>query len=73
MNKYEIVISYSDEDGCYVSYVPDLSGCMAHGSSEEEALRNAKEAIALWIRTALEFGDPIPEPIRREPVYAANT
>ena len=35
---------------------------MAHGHSQEAAIRNVKEAMALWIDTATEFGDPVPEP-----------
>lgn len=50
--------------------VPQLSGCAAHGDSQEEALRNAQEAISLWIETAKEFGDSIPEPVGRRLVFA---
>jgi len=35
---------------------------MAHGDSPESALANANQAVQLWIDTAREFGDPIPEP-----------
>ena len=35
---------------------------MAHGETQETALTNIKEAMQLWIDTAKEFGDPIPEP-----------
>ena len=35
---------------------------MAHGDTQEAALRNAIQAIELWIDTAHEFGDPVPEP-----------
>jgi predicted RNase H-like HicB family nuclease len=35
---------------------------MAHGDSQEAAIRNVKEAMALWIDTATEFGDSVPEP-----------
>ena len=70
MNKYEIIIFWSDEDDAYVADVPELPGCMAHGDTYESALANAKEAIQLWIETATEFGDPIPAPKGKRPVYA---
>jgi predicted RNase H-like HicB family nuclease len=35
---------------------------MAHGITQEVAHANANEAVQLWIDTAKEFGDPIPEP-----------
>ena len=62
MNKYEIIIYWSDEDEAFIAEVPELPGCMAHGDEQESALTNVKEAIRLWIDTAEEFGDPIPEP-----------
>lgn len=62
MTKYEIIIYWSKADEAYVADVPELPGCMAHGNTYEEALKHAKEAIDLWIETAKEFDDPIPEP-----------
>lgn len=69
MTKYEVIIYWSQEDEAFVAEVPQLAGCAAHGDSQEEALRNAQEAINLWIETAKEFGDPIPEPIGRRLVF----
>jgi len=62
MHKYEIIIYWSNEDQVFVAEVPELPGCMADGATSEMALANANEAIQLWIDTANEFGDPIPEP-----------
>jgi len=62
MHKYEIITYWSNEDQVYVAEVPELPGCIAHGESQEAALAQANEAIQLWIDTAREFGDPIPEP-----------
>jgi predicted RNase H-like HicB family nuclease len=70
MDKYEIIIYWSDEDTAFVAEVPELPGCAAHGNSHEEALANAKTAMQLWIDTAKEFGDPIPEPKGRRLVFA---
>jgi predicted RNase H-like HicB family nuclease len=62
VNKYEIIIYWSNEDQVFVAEVPELPGCMAHGDSQQAALANANEAIRLWIETAEEFGDNVPEP-----------
>ena len=62
MYRYAIIIYWSDEDRAYVADVPELPGCSAHGESYESALSNAKDAIVLWLETAKEFSDPIPEP-----------
>jgi predicted RNase H-like HicB family nuclease len=70
MEKYEIIIYWSKEDDAFVAEVPELAGCIAHGASQEEALAQAKEAERLWIDTATEFGDPVPEPKGRRLAYA---
>jgi predicted RNase H-like HicB family nuclease len=62
MYKYQILIYWSDEDQAFIAEVPELPGCMAHATSQTEALANVKDAIELWLDTAREFGDVIPEP-----------
>ena len=62
MYKYEIILYWSNADGAFVAEVPELPGCMAHGDTQEAALSHVKEVIDLWIDTAREFGDSIPEP-----------
>ncbi|TAK64514.1 type II toxin-antitoxin system HicB family antitoxin [Methylobacter sp.] len=69
-DKYETILYWSKEDSAFIAEVPELPGCMAHGNSQEEALANANEAIGLWLDTAKEFGDPIPEPKGRRLMYA---
>ena len=66
MNKYEINIFWSNEDGCFVAEVPELPGCAAHGETQETALENAKEAMTLWIETARQAGRPVPKPRNRD-------
>jgi len=61
MHKYEIIIYWSNKDQVFVAEVPELPGCMAHGETQEAALGHANEAMQLWIDTAREFADPIPE------------
>jgi predicted RNase H-like HicB family nuclease len=70
MNKYEVIIYWSDEDQAFVAEVPELPGCAAHGATHERALAGAQEAIRLWLDTAREFGDPIPEPKGRRLMFA---
>ena len=54
MYKYEIILCWSNEDDAFVAEVPELPGCMAHGRTEETALREVNEAIRLWTETARE-------------------
>ena len=68
--KYEIILFWSDPDRVYIAEVPELPGCLAHGATRAEALKEAESAIQLWIETAQEFGETIPEPKGRKHVYA---
>jgi predicted RNase H-like HicB family nuclease len=70
MVRYEVIIYWSSEDDAFVAEVPELPGCMAHGDSYESALAEAQEAISLWLDTAKEFGDPVPEPKGRRLQFA---
>jgi predicted RNase H-like HicB family nuclease len=62
MAEYSVFIQYDPIDKIYVASVPELSGCMAHGNTKEQALREIETAKELWIETALEDGQPVPEP-----------
>ena len=62
MHKYEIIIYWSNEDATFVAEAPELPGCMAHGDTQEAALQHINDAMDLWLETAREFGDPVPEP-----------
>jgi predicted RNase H-like HicB family nuclease len=70
MYRYEIILYWSREDQVFIAEVPELPGCMAHGDTPQGALANVQEAIQLWIDTANEFGDPVPAPKERRPVFA---
>lgn len=60
--EYSIVIYYDPEDRIYVASIPELSGCIAHGETREEALREIQVACELWLETAEEDGIVIPKP-----------
>jgi predicted RNase H-like HicB family nuclease len=61
-HKYEIIIFWSEEDGSYVAEVPELPGCMADGTTYQDALSKAEQVIREWIETASEIGRAIPKP-----------
>ncbi len=67
---YEVIIYWSEEDSAFIAEVPELAGCVAHGETQEQALSNVQDAMTLWLETAKEFGDPIPEPKGRRLMYA---
>lgn len=70
MHKYEVIIYWSQEDKSFIAEAPELPGCMAHGDTPPAALENINQAMELWLDTAREFGDPIPEPKGRRLLYA---
>ena len=43
---------YDPEYKGYVADVPELPGCMSQGKTIEAALKNVKEAVALYLETA---------------------
>src|SRR5436190_6663781 len=51
-----------DEEGDIVATIRELPGCVAHGSSDTEALENLREIQTAWIEEALERGITIPLP-----------
>jgi predicted RNase H-like HicB family nuclease len=46
--KLTVILEPSDEGG-FTAMVPVLSGCISEGDTREEALRNIREAIELYL------------------------
>ena len=63
--KYRVLIE-QDEDGVFTAEVPSLPGCVAQGSTRDEALANSREAIAAYLESLEAHGDPVPPPISEE-------
>jgi predicted RNase H-like HicB family nuclease len=61
------------EAGAYGVTVPDLPGCTSAGSTTDEALRNAVEAVRLWAEDAISDGEPLPSPRSMEELRADPT
>ncbi|WP_292492005.1 type II toxin-antitoxin system HicB family antitoxin [Methanoculleus sp. 10] len=45
------VVLVPSEEGGYTVYVPSLPGCISEGDTREEALKNIREAIDLYLET----------------------
>ena len=59
MQRFLVVIEKSENN--YSAYSPDLSGCVATGSTREEVERNMHEAIIMHLQGLREDNLPIPE------------
>jgi predicted RNase H-like HicB family nuclease len=62
MNRYEIIIYWSDPDNRFIAEVPELPGCMADGKTYDECVTQVQEVMREWIAYAKELGRTIPEP-----------
>jgi predicted RNase H-like HicB family nuclease len=58
--KYAVIIEKTPNN--YSAYAPDVPGCGSVGDTEEEVLRELKEALEFHFRGLREDGLPIPEP-----------
>lgn len=70
MNRYAIIVFWSEEDEAWVADVPDLKSCAALGASPEEAVAEVRIAVEAWLATARDAGLPIPAP-RYQPHHEA--
>ncbi len=59
---YSMVIEWDADDHIFVVRVPELPGCVTHGKTSEEAVKQGQDAIESWIDAARAWGNPIPAP-----------
>lgn len=60
--KYPVAIEPGNEHHAFGVVVPDLPGCHSAGDTMAEALKNAREAIELWIETVIDDDGVVPAP-----------
>lgn len=60
--RYPAVMGYDDETKIFYLLWPDLPGCTTTGKTEDEALKNAAEAMSLHLWGMEDDGDEIPAP-----------
>ena len=63
--KYPVAVQESPDGGYFVTH-PDLDGCMAEGSTLDEAFSNLADSRELWIESRLSRGYAVPEPVEEE-------
>lgn len=54
--KIRVFLEYDAEAGAYAAYCPELPGCASAGETEEEAFRNIREAIELYLEPTEDVG-----------------
>lgn len=49
----KIKIALERQEKGYTVYIPSLSGCVSEGDSKEEAIKNIKEALVLYLENGI--------------------
>lgn len=65
MIPYKVTIYWSEENGRFLAFVPELDGCSAVGGTYQEVVANIERAIGNWIEAAVTQERPVPEPGER--------
>jgi predicted RNase H-like HicB family nuclease len=63
--QYRVIVE-QDEDGVFVAEVPSLPGCVSQGNTRSEVLENIKDAIAGYLASLRERGEPVPPGLSEE-------
>lgn len=59
---YSMLIQWDSRSNVYVVRVPELPGCVTHGRTYEEAVKQGQDAIESWIMSAIADNAPVPPP-----------
>jgi predicted RNase H-like HicB family nuclease len=62
MTHYIAIIEDAGPEVAVGVWFPDLPGCVSAGDDIDEALRNAPEALALYLEEVEHDGKPLPKP-----------
>ena len=57
----------------YLAFFPALPGCNTWAPTHEGAIKNAEEALSLYLDTLAEHGDPIPKETTQAPISLGVT
>ncbi|MEA3222186.1 MAG: type II toxin-antitoxin system HicB family antitoxin [Thermodesulfobacteriota bacterium] len=63
--RYSVIIEKGRESG-YVIACPILRGCVSQGATREEAMKNIKEAMEVYIEALIEDGIPVPTEVGKD-------
>jgi predicted RNase H-like HicB family nuclease len=65
VKEYSRFVTWDDHDQIYVVRIPELPGCVTHGSTTIEALEMSDEAVLAYLETLESLGRPFPVPASR--------
>ena len=56
--KFNVIVE-QDEDEVWITECPAIPGCVSQGETEQQAIDNIKEAVALCLEVRAEKGFPL--------------
>ncbi|PZV10501.1 MAG: hypothetical protein DCF21_18285 [Leptolyngbya sp.] len=66
MNRYSMVVQWSNEDQLFLVTIPEFSDRVlmpcTHGSTREEAIHNGEDVIEMYLEAWQADGEAIPKP-----------
>lgn len=67
MNRYSMLVQWSEEDRLFLVTMPEFSDRVlmpcTYGKTREEAIRNGEDVIEMYLEAWESEGEPIPEAI----------
>ncbi|HEY7348221.1 MAG TPA: type II toxin-antitoxin system HicB family antitoxin [Ktedonobacterales bacterium] len=61
VQRYAVVIAWSDEDQAYIASFPDFPTLRTHGATRREALENAEQVLDMAAEVAARHGRVLPQ------------
>ncbi len=65
-DKYLKIVSWSDEDQCYVGSIPGWVGPCCHGDNEAKVYQELCQILEEWIEIYQQDKQPLPAPTNKE-------
>lgn len=68
---FTVILTQDEDEPVFNATVPALPGCHSWGDTEEEAYRNAEEAIRAYLDALAKGKEPIPREVGKREVEVA--
>ncbi|MBE9140220.1 type II toxin-antitoxin system HicB family antitoxin [Nodosilinea sp. LEGE 07088] len=66
MNRYSMIIQWSDEDQLFLVTIPEFAERVVmpctHGKTRKEAIHQGEQVVDMYLEAWEQEGEPIPEP-----------
>ncbi len=70
--QFSVGVVVEPDDGEFHAFCPALKGLHVGGQTKKEALKNAMDAVELYLKSLIKHGDPIPVGVATETIAAPS-